>query len=143
LEDDGIYIIDDGLSLFLYIGKDCSEEAREELLEPFVPKDTSEESSLWVLSKGSDYGQRVQNMVDQLRLYSSLPSSTTSRVGRPTFPPLLLVDKRSIGPDVTDWKNNHINEVCMVDDASNEDRGYVEFLCALHRSIKRMIESKS
>eukprot|EP00978_Attheya_sp_CCMP212_P002337 scaffold4839_cov57-Attheya_sp.AAC.2 len=144
LEDDGIYIIDDGLSLFLYIGKDCSEEARGELLEPsFVPKDSSEESSLWVLSKGSDYGQRVHNMVDQLRLYSSLPSSTTSRVGRPTFPPLLLVDKRSIGPDVTDWKNNHINEVCMVDDASNEDRGYVEFLCALHRSIKRMIESKS
>lgn len=143
LEEDGIYIIDDGLSLFVYVGREVSSDVRKELLFysdcPQIGDISGAQRVIYkTISTSSDYGKRVMRMIWQMRTFCSTSGNASSV--RPTFSPLFLIMAK--GQDVDDRTNQAEEHVMslLVDDSTNEEGGYVDFLCLLHRRIREAIE---
>jgi len=121
LEDDGIYLIDNGLRIFLYIGKDVDDELKQAARgRPLAEWNPAADSILW-----------------QLRAYSSINRGCESEC-RPTYASLTPVCQEEghrgiLEPAVLD---------CMVDDAAGAE-DYVDFLIQLHRNVRAKVQSAS
>jgi len=137
LADDEVYILDDGFALYFYVGKSVSEEVRMELFgEGSMQLSQTQPPTI---SKSSDYGQRILNIIAQMRDYS--PS-------RPTFAPtvIVLAKARSVSaPDQQLNSNDKENgeeklRGLLVDDPTVHEKGYVDFLCSLHKQIRSEVQ---
>mmetsp|Transcript_23459 Transcript_23459/g.26742 ORF Transcript_23459/g.26742 Transcript_23459/m.26742 type:complete len:477 (+) Transcript_23459:1526-2956(+) len=147
LTDDGIFILDDGFSIYLFIGKDVNEEARKDLLN--VDYDTSllstssemynisqqQKCNSISISTSSDLGRKVMNIISQSRVYSSM---TDSIMQRPTVAPLVVVIGRGgyehRGELDVMLENEMIDN--LVEDSSTKDKSYADFWMAIEQRIK-------
>lgn len=122
-DDESIYLIDDGFSFFLYIGKSVSEES---MLEVFGDSGRPVDGII----STSKYGKRILSIMKEIR------GCCTSR---PTFPPL-IVYRSGEGNGDREKQNTHSKIMTLlVDDLTSQDKGYIDFLCALHRKIRNRI----
>jgi len=121
LQDDGIYLIDSGLTIYLYVGK---------LTPPGVKQQLLSDSNV-------DLKSLVDRLVWQMRAFSSVTRGTESEL-RPNVPPLVTVIEQE-GRQTT-LEQDVLN--LMVDDGMAGEKDYVEFLCSLHRRIRERIENK-
>lgn len=110
LQDDKIYIIDNGIRIHLYCG-------------PQVPAATAE--ALTNAPQQPHHPQvphiqrAIAGIVDQLRLYSS----TTADDLRPTSAPLVRSDSSTLYR-------------LMVADATTAEKDYADFLCTMHQQVR-------
>lgn len=132
-EDDGVYLIDNGLTLFAHVGKDVPQDVRAEL---FV-QNGADPSSLSV-STTSDYGQQVLRLIWQMRTYCSIGGGSESII-RPTFAPVVVVQADRGDKDPFEERVMSL----MVDDTTSNEDDYVDFLCVLHRRIKEEVTKAS
>ena len=131
LEDDGVYLIDNGLVVYLFFGKLAPEETKDELSH--LPLS----SSLSSFGTPSEYGQRVRRLVWQLRSFCSVGTGGSRSEARPIFPPVIPVfqgDPRHqlYEQEIMNW---------MVDDPNSGEKDYADFLCKLHRLIRDKIST--
>ena len=125
LEDDGIFILDNGFYLYLYVGKSVSNELKSEIFG-----DSNYFSN--EISCTSEYGERVQNIIVAIRRCCSTRSS---------YAPIIVfrAGEKDRG------KENQILygkiTSLLVDDPTTHEKGYVDFLCLVHRKIKQILES--
>jgi protein transport protein SEC24 len=124
LEDNGVYLIDSGLTIYLYIGKLASAEVKEQLLG-----DDADSSDLMSL---------VNLLVWQMRSYTSKGRGRESEL-RPNVPPLVTVVEREGHP--TSLEQNVLN--LMIDDGMAGEKDFVEFLCTLHRQIRARVDANA
>jgi protein transport protein SEC24 len=124
LEDDGVYLIDSGLTIYLYIGKLAPMTVKQQLLG-----DDSDSSDLMSL---------VNRLVWQMRSFTSRGRGRESEL-RPNVPPLVTVAEQeghqtSLEQDVLSL---------MINDGMAGEKDFTEFLCSLHRRIRERVEAKS
>lgn len=131
LQEDGIYLIDNGLAIYLYFGKDVPEETKKELYH--VPISLSLSAASQTLT---DYGRRIRHIVWQLRSFCAIDTEGSRSQFRPTFAPVIPV-----------WHGNQNHLVfeqdlmnCMVDDPNAGEKDYTEYLVKLHRLIREKME---
>jgi protein transport protein SEC24 len=134
LEDDGIYLVDNGLVIYLFVGKEVSEDVMQELYH--LPISLSMSSASQTVT---EYSQRVRRLVWQLRSFCSVGSSGSRSEVRPVFPaviPCRQGDPRDLlfEQELMYW---------MVDDPSGGEKDYMDFLCKLHRLIRDTIDPPS
>ena len=122
LQDDGIYLIDDGLEIYLYAGK-------------LVPRDIVEDIT------SSDGNTRIREMVKrlswQLRTYSSIDCGSESTL-RLTYPSVILVLQKDGHQGFGEAEILSL----MVDDATAGEKDYVEFICGIHKRIRDRLQAK-
>jgi protein transport protein SEC24 len=124
LEDNGVYLIDSGLTIYLYIGKLASNAVKEQLLG-----DDADSSDLMSL---------VNRLVWQMRSYTSKGRGRESEL-RPNVPPLVTVREQE--GHSSSLEQNVLN--LMIDDGMAGERDFVEFLCTLHRRIRERVDAKA
>jgi len=159
LDDDGMYLLDSGSNLFLYVGNAVPRSVQEELLEWRKREDgTPLGSSKFVLSSTSDLGRRTRNVAEQLRRYVA-PSAAASSCARRTYLPLVIVtpagdSSTRSGMGVGAGRvgaggrggGKALDDVflaLMIDDATTHERGYTDFLVTVHRQVKENAEKAS
>jgi protein transport protein SEC24 len=128
LKPEGIYILDDGFTLFLFIGRDVSLERRAELLS--YPCGSPQ------LQVSSALSKKIIRIVQQIRRYSSL-GGTQQQAIRPVFSPLVLVvgtGGYGFRKGIDDILEKYMVE-CCVDDSSGGDSSYEDFLGEVHRRV--------
>jgi Gelsolin repeat len=120
LEDDGVYLIDDGFRIFQYFGRLASENIKHAL-------SSDEPSAL---------KHRIRNLIYQMRVYASITRGEESEL-RPTYAPICTVvqEHGHQSPKEAEVLN------LMVADATATDKDYVDFLRTLHRRIREKVES--
>jgi protein transport protein SEC24 len=123
LEDDGCYIVDSGLALYLVIGKDVSVDLRENSIQS-----TTNEAAL---------DPAIKRVVWQIRTFASTERGSESEL-RPTFAPIVLVVQKENhqAPHETDVLN------LMIDDAVGREKDYSDFLISLHQRIRQRVDTK-
>jgi protein transport protein SEC24 len=120
LEDDGVYLIDDGFRIFQYFGRLASESIKHALLS----------------DEPSELKHRIHNLICQMRVYASITRGDESEL-RPTYAPIrtVLQEHGHQSPKEAEVLN------LMVADATATEKDYVDFLCTLHRRIREKVES--
>jgi protein transport protein SEC24 len=129
LKEHGIYILDDGFTLYLFIGRDVSIETRADLL--------SYDSGEPQLQSSSELAKKIVQVINQIRRFSSM-GGTQEQCVRPAFPPLILIlgtGGSGFRKGVDDALEKAMIE-CCVDDTSGGDSSYGDFLCEVHRRVK-------
>ena len=128
LEEEGVYIIDDGLALYVYIGKSVSSEV---LLELFSVQTVNEINANIATTHGmdcicssTDLGKRTRNILYALRNWFR---------ERPTSAPVIIVSPNG-GTDMETLR------YLLVDDPSPPEKSYVDYLCLLHKHIRQLVE---
>ena len=122
LQDEGIYLLDNGLSIFLYIGRAVSEDMRRAVMD----------SANYNGSNTSN--PRVNRLLWQMRTFVSLCRGSESEL-RPTFAPLVKVlQEEGTGSNRTPLETSVLN--LMVDDANGGEKDYDGFLRALHKRTR-------
>ena len=125
MQDDGVYLIDDGVRIFLYIGKLVPDLIKHALLEGDGTAMTTPEIK-----------QLVDALVYQMRQYSSTTRGCESELRRTSAPVVRVLQQEGHqSPAEADILN------LMVADATAGDKDYVDFLCTLHRRIREQVES--
>lgn len=122
LADDGIYLIDSGLTIYLYMGKLAPEDIKEQLLS----------------DSPCDLKLLVERLVWQMRAYTSVTRGSESEL-RPNVPPLVKIEERE--GHQTPLEQDVLN--LMVDDGMGGEKDYVEFLCTLHRRVRERVDASS
>ena len=120
LKDGGVYLLDNGFRVFLYIGRDASEEAKA-----------------LASSRDSELGSLVERFVWQMRAFTSTSRGSESEL-RPTYAPIVTIMERH-GHEAP--LESNVLEL-MVDDAIAGEKDYVDFLCTLHRRIRERLGMK-
>jgi hypothetical protein len=140
MEDDGVYVIDDAFTLYVYVGKSVSSEIMSELFDATSPIElnskrvASEGTGVvgldWI-RKDSALGERVRAVLFALRNWFDKE--------RPTSTPVVLQN----GVDL-DNTNSNVLQYLLVDDPypEEEEKGYVDFLCMLHKRIKQQVDKE-
>ena len=131
LDEDGVYLIDAGLVIFLSIGKEVNSDVKEELYHLPISLSTSS-----INQTVTEETQRIRRIVWQMRSFCSVGTSGSRSESRPTFPPVIPVwhgDSRHLlfEQDLMNW---------MVDDPNGGEKDYTDFLCKLHRLIRDEID---
>ena len=145
LNDDGIHLIDDGFSLYLLVGNRVSGEKRNQLFAT-TNSNTGHNSDCLDISTTSDFGQKVGNIIHQLRTFHE---------SRFTYAPLVVLSDsldsnvHSHTPTenaIESSSNNSYEGILLnllVDDPTSHEKGYVDFLCSLHRQIRNKVMSET
>jgi protein transport protein SEC24 len=127
LEDYGVYLIDDGFTIFVYLGKDVASDVSCKLL--------TRGQDGWSISEDSEYGKQVQRIMWQLRRFCAVGEGSESSL-RPAVAPLEVV----MGDE---YHKNPLEEriMClMVDDSSGSEHDYIEFLVSLHKKVRQLVD---
>jgi protein transport protein SEC24 len=123
LSDDGIYLIDDGLRFYLFVGRSVPDEIKNQVLGKQY--------------QSSEVLQRLEPLLYQMRVYASSTRGSESEL-RPMWAPLVRVQQQ---------QNQSALEAevlsLMVADGNSGEKDYVDFLCAFHRRIRERMESLS
>lgn len=120
-EDDGVYLIDDGLRVFLYIGRLVGDDVKRALCE----------------DEPTERKRFLENLLFQMRVYSSTTRGSESEL-RPTWAPVVRVVQQE-GPNHQSPMEADVLNL-MVADASAVEKDYGDFLCTLHRRIRERVE---
>jgi protein transport protein SEC24 len=140
MEDDGVYVIDDAFTLHVYVGKSVSSDIMSELFDVTSPielnsKIVASEGAgvvgLDCIRKDSALGEKIRVMLFALRNWFDKE--------RPTSTPVVL----QTGVDL-DNTNSNVLQYLLVDDPypEEEEKGYVDFLCMLHKRIKQQVDKE-
>lgn len=119
LEDDGVYLVDDGLRIFLYIGRLVAGNVKQALLE----------------GEPTELKQLIEALVYQMRVFSSNTRGSESEL-RPTWVPIVRVMQQEGHQSLMEADVLNL----MVADATAGEKDYVDFLCTLHRRIRERVE---
>ena len=141
VSDDALFILDDGITLYLLAGG----WEGGKVVNPVVGSVLS--------SLLNDGKSRPPDALIQNEILSSIPPNlrmrmrnvfTSIRLGRPTFAPLVLVSIGE-GDRSAHYKGCDVSDIIspasivmqrLVNHRSNDDGGYVAFLCRLHQKIR-------
>jgi hypothetical protein len=115
LQDDGIYLIDGGLKVYLVVGKDVALDVKEQIYQQQL----------------SQWNSRAAKILWQLRAFNSITQGCESEV-RPTYAPLSLVYQQ--GDHQSPLELSMLD--LMVEDAMGGQRDYNDFLMGIHSSIR-------
>jgi protein transport protein SEC24 len=148
LSNDDIFLLDDGFTQFVYIGQDVNDDKRAELLcygdgvMSLAPgEDLARSEQSVSISKSSTSGAKLWRIVEQNRKLSSMGG--IDRFLRPTVTPVVVViGKGGHGhrKGLDDILENNMIEA-LIEDPSCNEKSYEDFLCAIHRRIKRLCHS--
>ena len=133
LDETGMYILDDRFALYLFVGKDVTEQKWREFIHVEPKMDGKENrggvpvGSLSLASTNS--GNKLRSILRQLRVMNA-PNPTIALNSRPTHAPLILVfvGRGSVFEEEMDS--------LLVDDPDMHEKSYVDFLCTLHKAIR-------
>ena len=124
LEDNGCYVVDSGLTLYLVIGKDAPVDLREKAIQSITNEAAMDPT--------------IKHIVWQIRTYASTERGSESEL-RPTFAPIVLVVQKENhqAPQEADVLN------LMIDDAVGGEKDYSDFLISLHQRIRQRVDAAS
>jgi hypothetical protein len=126
IEEDQIYLIDDGMTIFILVGQEVNRDVKAELIEA-TPEGCT-------LSTSSDFGQRVERLAWQLRTYSAVGPGSESML-RPNYAPLIVVQAH---PSHKDPFEEQVMSL-MVNDAIGGEQDYVDFLVEFHKLVRKTV----
>jgi protein transport protein SEC24 len=132
LEEEGIYVLDDGLLLYVYIGSNVSRDVmletfgveRELDLDPAVATTHGMDCFL----KETSLGSRALNVLNALRHWH--------RERHQSLPVVIVYSLSGWNNDLETMRN------LLVDDPIGHEKSYVDFLCVLHKRIKSRVEEE-
>jgi len=129
LQDNGIYLLDDGLTIYLFIGRDVNIETREDLLfyDHTEPR----------LQSSSTLAKKIIRIIHQIRRFTSIGGVQEQSI-RPIFSPLILVigtGGSGYRKGIDDASEKLMIESC-IDDTSGGESSYHDFLYEVHRRVK-------
>ena len=136
IDDDGIYLLDDGFVLYLYVGKAVPVDVRKDFLDHNSSRQTP------VISSKSESGRKIMNIAWQIRSFCSMRGVGGSLL-RPTTAPIVVVVAGGAGSDghqIEDLEHKFLEDklvTLLVDDSTDHDTFYSDFLCQLHRRIQQ------
>ena len=137
IDDDGIYLLDDGFVLYLYVGKAVPVDVRKD----FLVFDHNCSRQTPVISSKTDFGRKIMNIAWQIRSFCSVGGVGASLL-RPTTAPIVVVvagDAGSDGHQIEGLEHKFLEDklvTLLVDDSTGHDTFYSDFLCQLHRRIQ-------
>ena len=141
IDDDGIYLLDDGFVLYLYVGKAVPVDVRKDFLDHNSSRQTP------VISSKSESGRKIMNIAWQIRSFCSMRGVGGSLL-RPTTAPIVVVvagDAGSDGHQIEGLEHKFLEDklvTLLVDDSTDHDTFYSDFLCVLHRRIQGVIDKQ-
>jgi hypothetical protein len=140
MEDEGVYIIDDGFTLYVYVGRNVSSEVMLELFATTSLRELKSKlevsagvggGSLDCLREGTTLGDKTRAMLYALRrwFHQERPSST----------PVVIQTGIEFNSN-----NSNTLQYLLVDDPfpDEEEKGYVDYLCILHKRIRQQVEKE-
>ena len=139
IDDEGIYLLDDGFVQYLYIGKAVPQDVRDN----FLSYDGNFCSP--VMSATTETGRKIRNIAWQMRSFCSM-GGVGAPLMRPTTAPIVIVlagvddqGEHQHGP-----KHKYLEDrvvTLLVDDTTPHDPFYSDFLCQLHRQIQAFMDN--
>ena len=141
IDEDGIYLLDDGFVLYLYVGKAVPTDLRRDFL---VFDNGSRQTP--VVSSTSEAGRKLLNIAWQMRSFCSMGGAGSSLL-RPTAAPIVVVlaGGSAINDTRADLKHKFLEDklvTLLVDDTTAHETFYSDFLCQLHRRIQESIDKQ-
>jgi protein transport protein SEC24 len=134
VNDSGIYLLDDGFTYSLFIGKDINVDVRTEILsiETYQDSQTKERS---INISDSDYGIRIKAICSQLR--KCYQSSLSPQCSRQVYSPInVILSQGGPGFRVTIDDNLESDFLkLLIEDTSETDVSYADFSMELYRRI--------
>ena len=131
MEDENIYLIDDGINLFLFVGQDVCKDIKAEIIE-------SDSNKGCRISTSSDAGQKVHRLLWQMRTHVSVSGGSESS-HRPNYPPTIVVLQHPSHRDPFD----DVVMKLMVDDTISGCLDYTNFLVDIHQRVRSEIANGS
>ena len=131
MEDENIYLIDDGINLFIFVGQDVCKDVKAEII-------VSDSDKGCRVSKSSDAGQKVHRLLWQMRTHVSVSGGSESS-NRPTYPPSIVVLQHPSHRDPFD----DVVMKLMVDDTISGCLDYTNFLVDIHQRVRCEITNGS
>jgi hypothetical protein len=122
LQDDGMYLIDNGLRVFLWMGKS-------------VPESVKHQARSQPLSEWNPVAYRI---LWQLRAYNNADRGHASEV-RPNHPPLLNVFVRD-GTAPSPIESMVLD--LMIEDAIGGEKDHNEFMMRTHNNIRNQVKAR-
>ena len=140
IDEDGIYLLDDGFVLYLYVGKAVPTDVRRD----FLVFDNSRQTP--VVSSTSEAGRKLTNVAWQMRSFCSMGGAGASLL-RPTTAPIvvILAGDGTNNDSQADLKHKFLEDklvTLLVDDTTAHETFYSDFLCQLHRRIQESIDKQ-
>lgn len=130
LKDDLVFLIDDGLSLYIYVGPSVSPQAKKELF-------TASADGGCTVNTTSDLGKRALRLIWQCRRFCNVGGEDSQR---PTFPPVIVVFARTAGSDADKDPFDETIMGLMVADATGGELDYLEYLRLIHKRVRANVK---
>jgi hypothetical protein len=141
INDEGIYLLDDGFTFSLLIGKDVSLDVRAEILsiESNCYDQDIQNMERRIQVSNSDYGIRMKNICSQLR--KCYQTNLVPVCSRHVYSPMNVILSRG-GPGfrvtIDDTLESEFLKL-LIEDTSETDVSYTEFLLDLERRISNAV----
>jgi protein transport protein SEC24 len=129
LRDDGVYLVDNGIRVYLYLGRLVPPETRDALLRVSRSGGTHDASP--------PIRQLLDRLLWQLHVNVSAVHGADSDI-RPTAPPLVYILQQEEHKGLMEQDVLNL----MVEDAMASEPDYVDFLCTVHRRVRERIPAK-
>jgi len=129
LGDDGVYLIDDGFTIFVYLGKDVPSDVSG----PLFVKD---KDGNYAVSEASDFGKQIHRLLWQMQVFCAVGEGGESGL-RPTVAPVEVVIGDENHKDPLEEKMMTL----MVDDSSSSEHDYIDFLVRIHKSVRNRTQA--
>ena len=140
LDEKQMYLLDDRFAFYLFVGNDVPEETWRELLSVSTPPGSQRVNEEWVGNvpqgqlalSSTEVSHKLRSILRQLRALNS-PNPTLALSARPTHVPLILVfvGRGSVFEEEMD-------SLLVDDPIDGGEKGYVDFLCDVHREVRKM-----
>jgi protein transport protein SEC24 len=125
LDDNGVYLIDDGFTIFVYLGKDVPEDVSG----PLLIKDVD---GNYAVSNDSAFGKQIRRLIWQMQTFCAVGEGSESCL-RPTVAPVeVVLGDENHNKDPLEEKVMTL----MVDDSSSTEHDYIDFLVQIHKSVR-------
>ena len=129
LGDQGVYLIDDGFTIFVYLGKDVPSDISGSLL-------VKDKDGNFAVSDASDFGKQIHRLLWQMQTFCTVGEGSESAL-RPTVAPVEVVIGDENHKDALEEKIMAL----MVDDSSSSEHDYVDFLVQIHKAVRSKTQS--
>jgi hypothetical protein len=126
IQDDQVYLVDDGMTIYIFVGQDVNRDFKSELLDA-TPRGCT-------VSTSSDLGQQVERLLWQMRTFSAVGPGAESML-RPTFAPVIVAQAHKSHADPFEEKVRNL----MVDDQIAGEKDYSNFLVESHKLVREMV----
>ncbi|KAL7549825.1 hypothetical protein ACHAWF_013085, partial [Thalassiosira exigua] len=143
LDERGMYVLDDRFAFYLFVGKDVPEDKWRELLSVSTESGAQRLDGRWVANvpagtmavANTEAGRKLRGVLRQLRSLNA-PNPTLALDARHARAPLVLVfvGRGSVFEGEMDS--------LLVDDPDGKEKGYVDFLCDVHREVRKVISEE-